>query len=124
MSQTMKKRTKRSANKTPEKTPPKRDLFAEISEGLSALADARTGKRTLRTHAVEVRPAPTLRSKELVSLRKKLAVSRPILASYLRTNVRTLENWEQGRAKPNAQAALLIKLVAAYPDTVKKLASL
>ena len=29
----------------------------------------------------------------------------------LRTNVRTLENWEQGRAKPNAQAALLINLV-------------
>jgi putative transcriptional regulator len=25
----------------------------------------------------------------------------------LRTNPRTLENWEQGRAKPKAQAALL-----------------
>lgn len=124
MSQTVKKRTKHAAKKTSGKPPAKRDLFAEISEGLSALADARTGKRTLRTHAVEVRPAPTLRSKELISLRKKLAVSRPILASYLRTNVRTLENWEQGRAKPNAQAALLIRLVAAYPDTVKKLASL
>ena len=67
MSQTMKKRTKRSANKTPEKSPPKRDLFAEISKGLSALADARTGKRTLRT------------------------------------NVHTLENCEQSRAKPDTR---------------------
>jgi putative transcriptional regulator len=41
----------------------------------------------------------------------------------LRTNPRTLENWEQGRAKPNAQAALLIRLVERYPDTVDRLAS-
>jgi hypothetical protein len=29
-----------------------RDLFTELSEGMEALADARRGKRTLRTHAV------------------------------------------------------------------------
>jgi hypothetical protein len=28
-----------------------RDLFTELSEGMEALADARHGKRTLRTHA-------------------------------------------------------------------------
>ena len=37
---------------------------------------------------------------------------------------RTLENWEQGRAKPNAQAALLINLVKHYPDKVTRLASI
>jgi len=51
-----------------------------------------------------------------------LQLSRPVLAHYLRTNPRTLENWEQGRAKPNAQAALLIRLVERYPDTVERLA--
>jgi len=49
-------------------------------------------------------------------------LSRPVFARYLRTNSRTLENWEQGRAKPNAQAALLIRLVEKYPDTVERLA--
>ena len=44
-------------------------------------------------------------------------LSRGLFAGYLRTNVRTLENWEQGRAKPNAQAALLIRMVQRYPDT-------
>jgi hypothetical protein len=39
----------------------------------------------------------------------------------LRTNPRTLENWEQGRAKPNAQAALLIRMVAQFPDMVQRL---
>ena len=38
----------------------KRDLFAELSEGMQALADARYGKRMLRTHSVEFKPAPTL----------------------------------------------------------------
>jgi putative transcriptional regulator len=38
--------------------------------------------------------------------------------------VRTLENWEQGRARPNAQAALLIRLVRNYPETVRHLATL
>lgn len=102
----------------------KRDLFAELTEGMNALADARHGKRTLRTHAMEFKPAPSLTPKELVRVRKNLKLSRALFAIYLRTNVRTLENWEQGRAKPNAQAALLINLVKHYPDTVERLASI
>jgi len=102
----------------------KRDLFAELSEGMDALAEARGGKRTLRTHAVEFKPAPTLTPQQLVRIRKSLKLSRALFAIYLRTNVRTLENWEQGRAKPNAQAALLINLVKHYPDTVQRLASI
>ena len=61
--------------------------------------------------------------KELIRVRKSLHMSRAVFAIYLRTNVRTLENWEQGRAKPNAQAALLINLVKNFPDTVDRLAS-
>jgi len=102
----------------------KRDLFAELSEGMQALADARQGKRTLRTHAVEYKPAPEVIPQELIRARKNLRISRALFAAYLRTNVRTLENWEQGRAKPNAQAALLINLVKRYPDTVQRLASI
>jgi putative transcriptional regulator len=101
-----------------------RDLFAELSEGMTALADERQGKRTLRTHVVEYRPAPVLKPAELIRLREDLKLSRALFAAYLRTNVRTLENWEQGRAKPNAQAALLISLVRRYPDTVERLGSI
>ena len=101
-----------------------RDLFAELSEGMKALGDARQGKRTLRTHAMEFKPAPEVTPQELIRVRKSLKISRALFAVYLRTNVRTLENWEQGRAKPNAQAALLINLVKRYPDTVQRLASI
>lgn len=101
----------------------KRELFDELDEGLQALAAERQGKRTLRSHAAEWKPAPEVTPRQLVELRETLNLSRALFAVYLRTNVRTLENWEQGRAKPNAQAALLILLVQRYPDTVQRLAA-
>jgi putative transcriptional regulator len=102
----------------------KRDVFAEVMEGMAALSQSREGKLTLRTHPVEYKEPPVLTPKDLVKIREGLRISRPVFAAYLRTNVRTLENWEQGRAKPNAQAALLINLVKEYPDTVQRLASI
>ncbi len=102
----------------------KRDLFSELTEGMAALGKAREGKRTLRTHALKYKPAPHVTPKELVRVREELNLSRALFAAYLRTNTRTLENWEQGRAKPNAQAALLINLVKRYPDTVQRLAAI
>lgn len=102
----------------------KRQLFDELTEGFDALAAQRTGKRTLRTHAVTLKPAPTISARELSRLRAKLNLSRGLFAGYLRTNVRTLENWEHGRAKPNAQAALLIRMVQWFPDTVSRLAQI
>ena len=57
-------------------------------------------------------------------IKKKMPHGHEPFAVYLRTNVRTLENWEQGRAKPNAQAALLINLVKRFPDTVQRLAAI
>jgi putative transcriptional regulator len=106
------------------KTKLTRNLFGELKEGMSALAEWRQGKRTLRTHAVRYKPIPKVTPKELKRVRERLKCSRALFAGYLRTNVRTLENWEQGRAKPNAQAVLLIHLVKQYPDTVERLASI
>lgn len=106
------------------KTKAKRNLFAELNEGFDALAAEREGKRTLRTHVVEYKPAPEVTADELVGVRERLHLSRAVFANYLRTNVRTLENWEQGRAKPNAQAALLIKMVEEFPDTMQRLATI
>jgi putative transcriptional regulator len=102
----------------------KRNLFIEMTEGFEALAEERTGKRTLRTHEVESLPVPSVKAADITALRERLHLSRPLFAHYLRTNPRTLENWEQGRAKPNAQAALLIRLVEHYLDTVERLTRL
>ena len=108
----------------PQKRKAGRSVFGEVSEGLAALAASRQGKATLRTHEIEFKPAPQISPKEVIQVREKLHISRAVFAAYLRTNVRTIENWEQGRAKPNAQAALLINLVRLYPDTGRKLAGI
>lgn len=102
----------------------KRDVFAELLEGFDALEQERAGKVTLRSHKVQLQELEVLSADELVRIREHLKMSRPVFAMYLRTNPRTLENWEQGRAKPNAQATTLIRLVQKYPETVEHLASL
>lgn len=102
----------------------KRNLFAELTEGFDALAKSREGKVTLRQHTVEVAPVPDITAEELLALRAHLHLSRGVFARYLRTSPRTLENWEQGRAKPNIHAVLLIRMVQRYPDTVERLAML
>lgn len=102
----------------------KRNIFEELKEGFTALADERAGKITLASHVVEAKPAPVVTADEVLALRQRLNLSRAVFARYLRTNERTLENWEQGRARPNAQAAVLIKMVERYPDTVERLAGI
>ena len=101
-----------------------RDIFGELVEGFSALRSEREGKVTLRRHKVHLTPVKPFNAPELIELRERLNMSRPVFAGYLRTNARTLENWEQGRATPNAQATTLLRLVQKYPETLEHLASL
>ena len=102
----------------------KRDIFSELNEGFDALAQERQGKLTLRSHKVQLAELMDVSAKELVAIRERLNMSRAVFAMYLRTNARTLENWEQGRARPNAQAMTLIRLVEKFPETVEHLAAL
>jgi putative transcriptional regulator len=102
----------------------KRNLFSELTEGFDALAAERQGKITLKRHEVDVKPVPEVSAEDVLGLRNRLNLSRAVFARYLRINERTLENWEQGRAHPNAQAAVLIRMVEQYPDTVDRLATI
>jgi putative transcriptional regulator len=82
----------------------RRDLFGELAEGMTALAEAREGKRTLRTHHVEFKPPPELSANDLVRVRKRLRLSRALFANFLRTKSRTLENWDRGEPGERASA--------------------
>jgi putative transcriptional regulator len=99
----------------------KRDIFSELVDGVAAMRTHREGKITLRSYKVDVSPLPKVDSKLIRDTRKKLHCSRAVFARKLRINERTLEKWEQGRAKPNPQAAALVLLVRRYPDTLARL---
>lgn len=99
----------------------KRKIFDELMEGVDAMTQHRKGKLTLRSYKEEVRPLPAVDSKFIRETRKRMRCSRAVFARKLRINERTLEKWEQGRAKPNPQAAALVLLVRRYPDTLERL---
>ena len=99
----------------------KRKILDEMMEGIRAMKSHRGGQITLRTYNVEAAPLPKVDSKLIRDTRKRLHCSRAVFARRLRINERTLEKWEQGRAKPNPQAAALVLLVRKYPDTLERL---
>jgi putative transcriptional regulator len=99
----------------------KRDIFRELKEGVAAMKGHRQGQLTLRSYRVEPTPLPKVDAVLIRDTRKKLRCSRAVFARKLRINERTLEKWEQGRAKPNPQAAALVLLVRNYPDTLERL---
>lgn len=99
----------------------KRNIFGEVMTGVREMAEHRQGKITLRSYKVKKAKLPTLSGKTIRKVREELNCSRPVFARMLHTNARTLEKWEQGRAKPNAQAATLVLLVRKFPDTIEKL---
>ncbi len=102
----------------------KRSLFRELMSGVEAMRESRQGRLTLRTHRVEPITLPTLEPGVVRETREALHMSRQVFAFKLGVNPRTLERWEQGRSRPNEQAAALIWLVRKYPDTLDRLESL
>lgn len=99
----------------------KRNMLSELQEGLNALQGEREGKLTLKRVHLEPLDVPEVEPAELRKLREDLHLSRAVFARAIRTNPRTVESWEQGRSKPNPHAALLIKLVEKFPETLEHL---
>lgn len=106
------------------KAPAKRSLFRELMAGVEEMRAHREDRVTLRTHVVEPIVVPKLGPHTVRETREALHMSRQVFAFRLGVNPRTLERWEQGRSKPNEQAAALIWLVRKYPDTLERLESL
>ena len=102
----------------------KRNLFAELMEGVDAMKARRAGKVTLRTHRVaapEIETAPG--AEFFVAAREKFNVSRAVWANMLRVSPRTVEKWEQG-GQVSPLAATFVELVTQYPDTIERLQAL
>ena len=99
----------------------KRNVFGELTEGVRAMRAHREGRITLRSHHVPALSLPAVNDRLIRTTRERLHMSRAAFAHRLGVNPRTLERCEQGRSKPNDQAAALILLVRKYPDTLDRL---
>lgn len=102
----------------------KRSLFREMMAGVQAMRDHREGRVTLKTREVHPIAVPPIDAETVRETREALNMSRQVFAFKIGVNPRTLERWEQGRSRPNEQAAALLWLVRKYPDTLERLESL
>jgi putative transcriptional regulator len=90
--------------------------------GRIAAAEERLKReQMLRDWAAMRESLPDVDAQFIKDTREKLKYSRALFASRLCMSERTLEKWEQGRAKPNSQAAVLLLLVRHFPDTLERL---
>lgn len=102
----------------------KRDLFSELSTALVEAKNHDQGKLTLKTHKVDVPDELVISPDEIKTIRQSYQMSRQVFARYLHISSRTLENWEQGRSRPNEQAVTLLYLVKEHPETLTHIAEL
>jgi putative transcriptional regulator len=80
---------------------PKRNIGAEILEGLRQLKRGGHGRVT------------TLPS--VAAIRERTGLSQPRFAELLGVSVRTLQEWEQGRRAPSGAARTLLMIAAKNP---------
>lgn len=99
----------------------KRDIFAELVQGLEEIAEHNAGKRTLKTYRVEPRGASAVDGAFVAEARKHLRMSQGVFAQVLQIPAATVRNWEQGRASVPPAAATLLRLVRVFPDTIERI---
>jgi putative transcriptional regulator len=56
-------------------------------------------------------PIKAYNSKEIKNIRKEIGASQAIFAAYLNTTASTIQQWEQGKKKPNGLSLKLLNLV-------------
>jgi putative transcriptional regulator len=57
---------------------------------------------------------------DIKSIRNKLHQSQSEFAFMIGVSISTLQNWEQGRRKPDGPAKALLKVAAENPEAVRK----
>ena len=82
----------------------KRDIGAEILEGIRELKQGKTGRITNIPAVGEIR--------------EKTGLSQSHFATLLGVSVRTLQDWEQGRRAPSGAARTLLMIAARNPKTL------
>lgn len=82
----------------------KRDIGAEILEGIRELKAGKTGR------VVNVPP--------IAEIREKTGLSQARFAALLGVSVRTLQDWEQGRRAPSGAARTLLLIAHKNPKAL------
>ena len=87
------------------------ELFEELKESIKEGGKILKGKRKPNREFNFESPDPK-------QIRVRLGLSQNKFAKLLGISTSTLQNWEQGRRKPEGPAKVLLNVAAKYPDAV------
>jgi len=87
--------------------------FDKLVESIKQAGKIRRGEMKA-SRVEEFRPA------DIRSIRERLEMSQSQFALMIGVSVSTLQNWEQGRRRPEGPARALLKIVAENPRAVVK----
>jgi len=85
--------------------------FAKLVSSIKEAGAIKAGRRAA-SRMTEIRPA------DIKMVRENLRVSQTEFAVMIGVSPRTLQNWEQGRRKPDGPAQALLKVAARDPKAV------
>lgn len=89
----------------------KKENFSKLVASIEEAGEIKAGrKRPSRKY--EVKPP------DIKMVREKLQVTQREFATMIGVSTRTLQNWEQGRRKPEGPANALLKVAAKNPKAV------
>jgi putative transcriptional regulator len=95
----------------------RKDLFAELVASVKEMKAIEAGTlkpgRLTRAGQVLGQGAP-----DVAALRAQFKLSQPKFAALLGISVDTLQNWEQGRRRPEGPALVLLRVAAAHPEAL------
>jgi len=89
------------------------ELFNELKKSIKEGGEILKGKKKPSREFDFNNPDPKL-------IREELGLSQSKFAKLLGISVSTLQNWEQGRRKPDGPAKVLLNIAARYPETIFK----
>jgi len=94
-------------------------VYEELKGSLDEAIAYHKGKKRLRTREIVVPdPPPSMVPKDIVKLRRSLAVSQRIFSEILNVSVKTVQAWEAGRRKPAQSALRLLEIIKEHPEYV------
>jgi putative transcriptional regulator len=97
----------------------KRTAFGRgLEEGLREALAWKRGEIALETVNIDPMPVERIRA-----IRKKVARSAKQFEQKFGIPASTINNWEQGRRKPDPAGRLLLKVIDAVPEIVEKFAN-
>lgn len=71
-------------------------------------------------HLPEIRNKPALPTSDVRAARLRLGMSQPAFAECFGVALPTLRKWEQGRRRPDGSARVLLRVIQAEPDAVRR----